>query len=172
MKILLSKLEELKMAYEPKPGDYFVVKTHGLAGLAIRLGTFSDWNHAGIYIGDGLIIEARPTGVSISNLNKYDGYTIAWNQHENLTDAQRTKIVERAKKFVGGSYGAWSIIVIGLKCVGLSVLPNLIRRAENEDSVICSQLVAWSYSIGKVKVSQKKHALVTPKDLAFRLIFQ
>jgi uncharacterized protein YycO len=158
--------------YSPSIGDYFVVKTHGLAGLAIRLGTFSDWNHAGIYIGDGLIIEARPTGVSISKLSKYNGYTIAWNQHEGLTEEQRAKIVKRAHKFVGGKYGGWSILALGLKCLGLWVFPNIIKRAENENAVICSQLVAWSYSIGGVKVSKKKHALVTPKDLAFRLIFQ
>jgi hypothetical protein len=158
--------------YKPIAGDYFVVKTHGLAGLAIRLGTFSDWNHAGIYIGDGLIVEARPTGVTVSNLSKYDGYTIAWNKHEGLTDIQRKKIVERAKKFVGGKYGGWSILVLGLKSIGLMILPNLLRRAEDENAVICSQLVAWSYSIGRVKVSEKKHALVTPKDLSFRLIFQ
>ena len=58
--------------YTPIAGDYFVVKTHGLAGMLIRIGTFSEWNHAGIYIGDGKIIEARPQGVTISDLSKYE----------------------------------------------------------------------------------------------------
>ncbi len=160
--------------YTPIAGDYFVVKTHGLAGMLIRIGTFSEWNHAGIYIGDGKIIEARPQGVTISDLSKYDGYQIAWNQHEKFITPfeQRQRIVERAKGFVGDRYGKWSIFVLGIKSLGLKILPNLIKRAEKENSVICSQLVAWSYSVGGVKVSSKKHALVTPKDLADRLMFE
>lgn len=156
--------------YEPQIGDYFVVKTKGLAGLAIRIGTFSDWNHAGIYAGGGTIIEARPTGVSFSKLSKYDGMPLIWNQHEGLTADQRVAIVHRASKFVGSPYGFWSIITLGLKCLGLKVIPYLVHKAENENAPICSQLVAWSYSIAGIKVSDKPHALVTPKDLALRLL--
>jgi hypothetical protein len=158
--------------YEPKPGDYFVVKTNGWAGALIRLGTFSDWNHAGIYIGEGQVIEATPKGVKINYLNEYNGQPLAWNRHEGLTKEQRDEILKRAMGFLNLKYGFWSIIVIGLESVGFKILPPFLRKAEKENRVICSQLVAWSYSIGGVKVSHKKHALVTPKDLAYRLIFQ
>ena len=154
----------------PNIGDYFVVKTNGLAGLLIRLGTGSKWNHAGIYIGDGKIVEARPVGVTISKLDKYDKNPILWNTVvDNLNTDQGQKIADRAKGFVGDSYGFWSIINIGFKILFLGLFPNL-KRAENEKSVICSQLVAWSYSVGGIKLSKKQHALVSPKDLAERLI--
>ena len=158
------------MAYEPRIGDYGIVKTNGWAARFIQVGTASRWNHAFIYIGDGKIVEANPTGVEISPVSKYP--KIAWNQHEELTDAQRQKIVKRAKAFIGEKYGFGAILVIALKILGLKVIPTLRKAAENENSVICSQLVAWSYSVAKNKLSDKPHAFTTPGDLAERLIYQ
>jgi uncharacterized protein YycO len=154
----------------PAMGDYGVVKTNGWMGMLIRVGTLSRWNHAFIYIGDGKIVEANPKGVAISNVSKYKD--IAWNQHEQLTEAQRQKIVKRAKQMVGEPYGFGAIIVIALKILGLKVIAQLRKFAENEKSVICSQLVAMCYGYAKIKVSDKPHAFTTPGDLAFRLIYQ
>lgn len=158
------------MTYTPAMGDYGVVKTNGWMGMLIRVGTVSRWNHAFIYIGDGKIVEANPKGVAISDVSKYKD--IAWNQHEQLTEAQRQKIVKRAKQMVGEPYGFGAILVIALKILGLKIIPKLRKFAENEKSVICSQLVAMSYSSAKVKVCSKPHAFTTPGDLAFRLIYQ
>jgi len=153
----------------PNLGDYFVVRTRGWAGWTIRFGTGSKWNHAGIYIGNGKIVEARPVGVTISDLSKYDGLPIMWNTDVDTISAEnREIIVNRAKTFVGEPYGVWSIIALGFKCIGLNLFPA-VKRAENENQVICSQLVAWAYSVGHVKLSKKQHALVTPKDLAYRI---
>jgi uncharacterized protein YycO len=154
----------------PAMGDYGVVKTNGWMGMLIRVGTLSRWNHAFIYIGDGKIVEANPKGVAISNVSKYKD--IAWNQHEQLTEAQRQKIVKRAKQMVGEPYGFGAILVIALKILGLKIIAKLRKFAENEKSVICSQLVAMCYSYAKIKVSDKPHAFTTPGDLAFRLIYQ
>lgn len=153
----------------PNVGDYFVVRTNGWAGWLIRIGTGSKWNHAGIYIGDGKIVEARPVGVTISDLSKYDGMPILWNTAvDNVLPEVGQHIANRSKQFVGDKYGFWSIVNLALKILFLGWFPNM-RRAENENSVICSQLVAWAYSVGGIKVSNKQHALVTPKILANRL---
>lgn len=153
-------------------GDYFVVKTTGPAARLIQIGTRSRWNHAGIYIGDGLVIEARPTGVSISLLSKYDNDEIVWNTgfDTSLSLAERMKLVEFAKGFIGSGYGIWSIIALGFKCLtfGLPLIPA-DWLAIHERRVICSQLVAWCYSHVGIKLSDKRHALVTPKDLAVRM---
>ena len=75
-----------------------------------------------------------------------------------------------AKGFLNDGYGVWSIIALGIKCLtfGIPFLPAN-WMAIREKRVICSQLVAWSYSHVKIKLSNKKHALVRPKDLAERL---
>jgi len=154
----------------PNLGDYFVVHTTGPAARAIQLGNWSTWNHAGIYIGDGQIIEARPSGVSISPLSKYDNHKIIWSNESSLTQAEREELVRFAKGFLNDGYGVWSIIALGIKCLtfGIPFLPAN-WMAIREKRVICSQLVAWSYSHVKIKLSNKKHALVRPKDLAERL---
>jgi len=155
----------------PNIGDYFVVRTNGWAGWLIRIGTGSKWNHAGIYIGDGKIVEARPIGVTVSELSKYDGMPIIWNTEvdTSLTEEERNRIKHRALDFVKDRYGFWSIINIALKILFLGWFPSL-KRAEDENSVICSQLVAWTYSsAAHIKLSKKPHALVTPKDLAYRI---
>jgi len=154
---------------EPNLGDYFVVRTTGIAARLIQLGTWSKWNHAGIYIGHGQVVEARPTGVSVSPLSKYDNDQIIWNTDQNsLTEAERNKLVLFATGFCGDGYGVWSILALGFKCLGLSIFP-VNWLAEKENRVICSQLVAWSYSHVGIKLTHKRHALVTPKDLAERL---
>lgn len=159
------------MNYQPRIGDYGVVRSNGWAARLIQIGTVSRWNHAFIYIGNDEIVEANPRGVAISTVSKYK--EIAWNQHEDLTDNQRKVIVNKAKSFVGSPYGFGAILVIALKILGLRFIPKILSNvAENEKSVICSQLVAWSYSVAKKKVSDKPHAFTTPGDLAFRLIYQ
>jgi len=153
----------------PSVGDYFVVHTTGIAARLIQIGTRSKWNHAGIYIGDGKIIEARPSGVKIDNLSKYDNHKIIWSNESSLTEQERINLVNFVKGFENDGYGVWSIVALGFKCLGLSVLPANIL-AEKENKVICSQLVAWAYSHVGVKVSKKRHALTRPKDLADRIL--
>jgi len=152
----------------PNLGDYFVVHTTGWAARLIQLGTRSKWNHAGIYIGDNKVIEARPNGVKIRDVSEYDNFPIMWS-NEPLTEEQRSNLVKFAKSFENDGYGVGSIIALAFKCLGLSILPANIL-AEKEKRVICSQLVAWSYSHIKIKLTNKPHALVTPADLAKRLV--
>ena len=152
----------------PNLGDYFVVHTTGWAARLIQFGTRSKWNHAGIYIGDNKVIEARPNGVKIRDLSEYDNLPIIWS-NEPLTEEQRSNLVKFAKSFENDGYGVGSIIALAFKCLGLSILPENIL-AEKEKRVICSQLVEWSYSHIKIKLTNKPHALVTPADLAKRLV--
>ena len=152
----------------PNIGDYFVVHTNGWVARLIQFGTRSKWNHAGIYIGNDQVIEARPTGVSIRSIHEYDNFPIIWS-NEPLTETERNNLVEFVKIFENDGYGVGSIIALGFKCLGLSIFPaNWL--AIHEKKVICSQLVAWSYSHVKIKLVKKPHALVTPADLAKRLL--
>lgn len=155
---------------EPNVGDYFVVHTKSVAGRLIQLGTWSKWNHSGIYLGNGMIVEALIQGVALSPISKYDNDPIIWSTgiDSPFTEAEAENLRNFALTFVGDPYGLWSIIATGLKCLGISLLPA-IRRAENERQVICSQLVAWLWSHEGRKVSLVQHALVTPKILATRL---
>jgi uncharacterized protein YycO len=160
------------MSYTPRPGDYGVVKTQGTFGKLIRVGTMSRWNHAFICIDEHLIVEANPTGVEISPITKYP--LIAWNQHEELTQEQRQNIVDAAVNLVGRPYGFFDIFVLALRILGLKMLSNtkFMEYAAMRYGVICSELVAISYDKAGISLVSKPDNLVTPGDLAERLIYQ
>jgi hypothetical protein len=159
------------MAYTPKPGDYGVVKTSGFVGRLIRIGTTSRWNHAVICAGPGVLVEANPTGVAISPINKYK--VIAWNQHESITEDQREKIVDHALSLVGRPYGFFDIFIIFLRILGLRLPPQkLWNKLAKGMGYICSELVAECYLSANFELINKPVNLVTPGDLAERLIYQ
>jgi len=160
------------MSYEPRLGDYGVVKTSGFFGKLIRLGTMSRWNHAFIYVGDGQIIGADPTGVKPSPLSNYP--VVAWNRHEELTDEQRGQIVAAAREAVGRPYSFLTIVLLAFRILGIKALSNsmFIARLAQREGYICSELVEECYGKAEVVLVDKRDYLVVPGDLAERLIYQ
>jgi len=160
------------MTYTPRPGDFGVVKTSGIIGKLIRIGTASRWNHAFIHVGDGVIVEANPTGVAISPANKYPN--IAWNHHETLTKAQRDSIVDLALKEVGKPYAFIDIAALFFRIIGLRFIrPNVFwKRLALQNGWFCSELVSHCYREVGLTLINKKDDLVTPGDLAERLVYQ
>jgi len=160
------------MSYTPRPGDYGVVKTSGIVGFLIRLVTVSRWNHAFVCVADGVIVEARPLGATLSKASRYP--RAAYNQHESLTDDQRKEIVDFAVKAVGTPYGFIDILVIFLRIFGLRFgsKTRLMTWLGNRDGLICSELVARAYESAGFKLINEPSYIVTPGDLAERLIYQ
>ena len=156
--------------YEPRFGDYGVVKTNGFFGWLIRLGTFSRWNHVVVYVGNGDIISADPRGIKKKKAAEYS--SIAWNQHEELDDNQRMQIVNAALETVGKPYDFFTIADIALRSLGLKVLTKgFINRLAQSNGYICSELVAECYRKGGLVIAEHDY-LCTPGDLAERLIWQ
>jgi cell wall-associated NlpC family hydrolase len=160
------------MEYNPKPGDYGVVKSNGWAAKLIQIGTISRWNHSFIYIGDGKVIEARPTGVTITPLSEYT--KVAWNQHEEIDNNTRGKIVKAAHHFVGQPYGFLDIINILFRIIGLKALANtkIFEKLAMSHGLICSELVSLAYRDAGIDLTGTPDHTVTPGDLAERLIYQ
>lgn len=158
--------------YTPCPGDFGVVKTNGIIGRLIRVGTTSRWNHAFIYIGGGQIVEANPTGVEISPVTKYS--SIAWNRHEELSDELRASIVALVKDEVGKPYAFVDIAALVLRILGLRFVSDnwLWRKLASKKSWFCSELVSGCYRKAGITLINKKDDLVTPGDLAERLVYQ
>ena len=130
------------MIYEPKPGDFGVVRTNGWAARLIQVGTASRWNHAFIYIGGGIIAEARPKeGLVLKSVSQYK--RIAWNQHQELTQKQRDQIIDKAHSLLGTSYGFIDIFILGLRILGLKFLTGkLLEKMCMAQGIICSEYVA------------------------------
>lgn len=156
--------------FTPTLGNYGVIKTHGFFGWLIRLGTFSRWNHAVIYIGNGEVVSADPSGVKIDPVTNWNN--IAWNQHEELDDNQRMMIVNAAREAVGHSYSFITIADIAFRILGLKILSEtILDKLARHNGYICSELVAECYRKGGLVIA-KQDFLCTPGDLAERLIWQ
>jgi uncharacterized protein YycO len=124
----------------PMPGDFGVVRTHGWAARWIRIGTDSPVNHAVVYIGRGLVIEARPKGAGYAPLEQYA--RARWSSGVPalaLTAAQRAAIPSAAAKLVGTPYSWLDIAALSLATFGLR-WRWVNERIERTDRLICSQL--------------------------------
>lgn len=156
--------------YQPQYGDYGVVKTGGFFGKLIRLGTVSRWNHAFIYVGNGQIVGADPTGVAVSPLSNYP--KVAWNKHEVLTPEQRDSIVSHALQAIGRPYNFGIIAMLAFRALGVKIFPmKFINFLAKHDGYICSELVAECYAQAGVPICETPD-LCNPGDLAERLIWQ
>jgi len=151
---------------QPQLGDYGCVHTPGFVGKLIRFFLKSKVNHAFVYIGDGNIVEANPTGAAISPLSNYDNVT--WS-HEKLTKEQRTAICSVAQSLVGTPYGFLDIFFLWLDLLGiqLNFVANWVKRS---DRMICSQLVAYCYRTAHANLCDKPDYEVTPDDLYRRAL--
>jgi uncharacterized protein YycO len=131
---------------QPRVGDYFVVRTNGLAAWLIRLGTRSPVNHAGVFVGDGAIIEAQPGGAVRSPVTDYPN--AIWSDLP-LTDSDRASIAHWATAQVGVPYGWPDIAALTLACFGIK--PRFVaKRIERMDRLICSQLCDKAYLLAGV----------------------
>ena len=152
-------------------GSMFVVRTGGLAGQLIRLGTRSQVNHAGIVLHeDGSTVEARPGGAVLGNVKDYKGRLVVVNDLEPLSDDDRHKIVDEARALVGTPYSWLDIAALGLTCLGLR-WTWLTKRVARTDRLICSQLVDVAYQRAGVHMFNdgRSSSAVTPGDLLVRV---
>ena len=127
----------------PQLGDYFVVRTTGWAAWGIRLVTASPVNHAGVYVGNGLIVEAESAGARMVHASIYPD--AIWS-HLDLTPAQRRSIGEAAKAKIGTPYSWLDDAAIGAAKLLGRALPAFVRdRLKSKGRLMCSQLVDVCY---------------------------
>lgn len=163
---------------EPQPGDYFVTATAGrlidrIAARLIRWGTDSTVNHAGLYVGNGTIVEAVGK-VRYNDVTAYpDAIWCTGRLPEHLTPdaAQRKLIVNRAHDLIDRKYSWLDIIAIGLAQRRLGKVVNSrtwwARRVSGDGHYICSQAVDVEYQAAGIQLfgDGRLPGLVSPQDL-------
>src|SRR5487761_1289719 len=113
------------------------VRVPNFMGYLIRLFTWSRYDHAFIYLGTDMILEAQPEGARVSKLSEYNGDSLLWST-TTLTNSQRSDITEKATSLRGTPYGFLDIVYLGLATLGFR-FGWLLRRVERQDRLICSQ---------------------------------
>lgn len=156
-----------------RPGDFGIVHVEGFPGRAIRLGQwlngegFADFEHAFVYLGDGLIMEAEPGGARIANLSEYEGRAIHWSSGLiDLTDQQRLDIVRIARGLEGTPYDWPDYFALAAHRFHLPI-PGLRAYIRSDKSLICSALVDRAYSLAGVQLftDHRWFGYVTPGSL-------
>lgn len=166
----------------PKLGDFFVTRGTGtewrtqLMCMAIQFGTASNVNHAGVFVGGGQVVEARPGGAGYAPVSDYLGPNTKWSSLP-LTDMQRSVINAQARSLIGIPYG-WLdcfAVAIAQKRLGrhldvtkpIDKQPWWYRRIARQDRLICSELVDLVHFRADVHLFDdgRPFGLCSPADL-------
>lgn len=155
----------------PLPGDFALTKITGFTGRAIAagqalIGDASPVQHALIYVGNGMIIQAMPGGAELIPLEDASD-PVLWSSHLfPLTDAQRDAMVVEAVALVGTPYSYMDYASLGL--AHFSVRPAWVTKfIADSGHLICSQLVDEVYARAGIQLFDdgRLPGDVTPGDL-------
>ena len=129
------------------PGDLLVVQNPGWFSRLIAIFTISKFTHVACYVGliDGkpTVVEARPTGICRTSLYEFDSIKKV-ETHLPLTDNQRAIAVAYWLSEEGSGYGFLDIAAMAL--TRIKIRPKfLVKKAQNDNRVVCSQLAANGY---------------------------
>lgn len=159
----------------PYPGDFGLTKISGLTGKAIAAGQAlvgrpAPVQHALLYIGNGLVVQAMPGGAECIPLEDANP-VVKWStNHVLLTPYERILIVRAAQELVGTPYSYADYGSIGL--ARWHIRPAWVRDyVADTHHMICSQLVDYAYLSAGVRLFPYKviPGDVIPADL-WRLI--
>ena len=148
-----------------KPGDFFLVSFDGKNpnitdfqhwlehGGFVRIGQdfagegFGEYEHAAVYCGNNVIIQASSNGVGLGLASSYNHDETLWSSGIiNPTDAQRVAIVKAAHFYVDQptpySWADYAAIAAHRLHIAPSVLKNYVATSKH---MICSQLVDQCY---------------------------
>jgi len=162
------------MEATPLPGDFGLTKVRGIAGAFINfgqwfVGDFAPVQHALVYVGNGMVVQAMPSGAELIPLSEASP-VVKWSSGLiPLKSYQRLMICTEAYCLVGTPYSFLDYVSIALERLG--VRPKLIRDyVASTGHLICSQLVELVYERAGVDLLPGTFpGDVTPGDL-YRLL--
>lgn len=124
---------------EPALGAFGVVRTGGWAGRLIRVVTDSPVNHAAVYIGNGMVVEAQPEGARMTTMDP----NMIWSE---APGDKGEEVAANAVFLIGTPYSWVDVVCIGLaKLLGWDVPESIRHRLNSRGNLMCSQLVDTAY---------------------------
>jgi hypothetical protein len=165
------------MTYEPQPGDIFITTIHGRVGAGIGLAegvlqlvervrklTDTKWRHAGVYTGDGRVIEAEPGGARLADLSEYDTDPVIWIP---CPEQYRTAVAAAALTLEHVPYSFLDYDAITMHALHIPA-PGLKGYISDSGHLMCSQLADRAAMLGGWHLFEdgRWEGYVTPIDLA------
>lgn len=154
-----------------KPGDFVLAQMSGDVASLIRVGQFlngngfGDYEHAFVYVGNGQIVEAEPSGAKLTGYHY--GANVLWSSGLiPLDSGERFAIVRAAVGYVGVGYSYADYFALAAHRLHIPA-PDLKRYVSSSKHMICSQLVDQVYQDAGVHLFKDNRwpGYVTPGDL-------
>lgn len=120
-----------------RPGDVILCSSIGPMEAGIQTVTASRFNHAALYVGNGMVIDATSCyGIKQRPLAEVirGRFQVFVMRDDSLSGADRKAIVHAAEKFLGGTYSNWS-------AVGGGTIKNVPGKDTYARAKMCSELV-------------------------------
>lgn len=147
-----------------QPGDVIVVRSKTIVGRIIRWATHSWASHVAVYIGDGLVFEARPLGARAVPLSRYQEYRIY--RPQIAPDTLRIFLAALARK-EGRGYDYGQIVSIAVdRLFGIKL------KAQNRRLAICSEIIYEAAKEAGIDLPRVNQAYITPGDFENWPIFK
>jgi hypothetical protein len=128
-------------------GSLGLGKIPGFQGFLVKIaqllyGSYSKWTHVFVILDDETVLQAEPGGASIVPLATYLPPNAGRLLNIPLTDQQRKKVVEIARKMQGTPYSGLDYASLFLH--RLHIRPKwVVDRVMSTGHMICSQLGDW-----------------------------
>lgn len=152
------------------PGCYFVSVGGGPFMSMIRSLTQSEVGHAGIYVGNGRMVEGVPPVAVNSAMDSQPTAIFNYREGRDLSDEQRLAIVNKALELVGTGYDFLAYAGFIEEALHIRTVEGRDKRF-NRKHRVCSALVGDGYWAARVDVDPFAEIvnLVSPKDLLHRI---
>lgn len=168
--------------YQPVPGTIGLSRLPGAAGLTVHIGqwlvtkldhvrlrtgdeAWADWQHAFVYLGDGVVMSAEPGGARIRPTTRWD--PIYWCKgiaSQYMTDQLR-QVSYEARTFQNVPYSFLDYAAIAAHTLHLPI-PGLKDLVARSGHMICSQLCDSAYDRAGLHLFQDRWpGYVDPLDL-------
>lgn len=159
----------------PLAGLIGLTSIHGSVGKLIEFGqflngdNFSQWEHAFISLGNGLIVEAEPGGARVGHVGDYPVIHWCYGLYSLGTAKQNADAALAAKAYVGVPYSAADYFALVAHRLHIPA-PGLQDYIANSQHQICSQLVDQADSDAGIHLftDNRWPGYVTPADLYTR----
>ncbi|WP_405927885.1 hypothetical protein OG554_03550 [Streptomyces griseus] len=155
----------------PLPGDFALTRIEGITGRLVAagqalVGDAAPVQHAFVYVGNGMIVQAMPSGAELIRLEEASP-VVQWSMGRfDLTRRQRDQIKWYATGLVGTPYSFLDYASIAL--AHYRIRPAWVRDfVASTGHLICSQLVDEVYLRAGVHLFDdgRLPGDVTPGDL-------
>ncbi|WP_097964575.1 hypothetical protein [Streptomyces sp. or20] len=156
---------------DPLPGDFALTRIEGITGRFVAagqalVGDAAPVQHAFVYVGDGLCVQAMPGGAEMVSVEEVSP-VVQWSAgHFDLSQGRRDLIVVHALSLVGTPYSFLDYGSIAL--AHYRIRPAWVRDfVADTGHMICSQLVDEVYLRAGVHLFDdgRLPGDVTPGDL-------